>query len=103
VAYYNKAHVYIEDAGVISSDFLEISISDIDDGYKAEWTTIRTALVTKRECEDGIISCDCDEGSSDVRNLGTAIAAGGLFGCVPCAFVGGAIAALGAVGGLLCP
>jgi hypothetical protein len=62
VAYYNKAHVYIEDAGVISSDFLEISISDIDNGYNAKCTSIGTALVTERECEDGSISCDCDIG-----------------------------------------
>lgn len=97
----NKAHVYFETNGEIKNDFIEVTIDNNEDGYLASWSTVYS--VERSECTDSIVSCDCQEGAQDIANIGGVIASAGLFGCFVCAFVGGAIAAVAAVGSLACP
>jgi len=99
----NKAHVFFEKNGEIQKDYVEVTISNSENGYIASWNAVYDNSTRSEQCTDSIISCDCQEGSSDVQNIGTVIAAAGLFGCFVCAFVGAAIAAVGAAGSLACP
>ena len=45
---------------------------------------------------------DCKTGAATVAAVGRVIVFGSFFGCEPCAFVGGAITALGSIGFIAC-
>lgn len=45
---------------------------------------------------------DCTEGASVVMAVGTVVSFGRYIGCVPCAFIGGAVATVGAIGVIIC-
>ena len=101
----NRAHVFYSVNGQVQQDFIQVTIDNNGEDYFASCTAVYNSddLNKDDECNDSIISCDCQEGASDVSSIGTVIAAAGLFGCVPCAFVGAAIAAVAAAGSLACP
>ena len=108
----HKADLYFERDGVLADEVLEIAISVNPEAYNVQWKNVSTnkslAKSTfsknnnKNSCEDGIISCDCEEGASDVMTIGGVIAFAGFFACVPCPFVGGAVATVAGVISLTC-
>lgn len=105
-----KADLYFEQNGIITSDIIEVVISDINvpDVYYVEWqskydvNSTDVTTLSNSNCQDGIISCDCEKGAKDVQSIGAAIAFGGWFGCGPCPFVGGAIVVVAGLISLTC-
>jgi hypothetical protein len=90
-----KADLYIETDGVISTECLEITIGDTETSYEVNW--IKHSNLKLKNYSD-----KCNEGATKVMKVGGAIAFGGWFGCVPCPFVGGAIATVAGVLSLFC-
>lgn len=93
-----KADIYLEKNGVVSDEVLEIDIVNHDKSLKVKWnkkdSNNNTTFFEKttEECTSFIISCDCEEGATDIAKLGGIIAFAGFFGCVFCPFVGYALA-----------
>jgi hypothetical protein len=50
-----------------------------------------------------IISKNCSKGSNQIVAIGGTIAFAGFFGCLPCPFVGGAVATVAGLMGVFCP
>jgi hypothetical protein len=90
-----KADLYIETHGVISTESLEITIKDTETSYEVNW--IKHSNLKLKNNSDG-----CNDGASKVMKVGGAIAFGGFFGCLPCPFVGGAVATIAGVMSLFC-
>ena len=81
-----------------NEDNLDINpvLVNIDTNYKYNWESTSTSSRFRG------ISRDCKTGGGQVTAIGAAIAFGGFFGCLPCPFVGGAIAVLGGMSAF-CP
>lgn len=99
----NQAHVFYEKNGELFTNYIEVTVNNNGDDYVVNWITFYDSTERSEECNGSIVSCDCQEGSDDVSDIGAVIAAAGLFGCIVCAFVGGAIMAVAAAGSLACP
>ncbi|MFY9242300.1 MAG: hypothetical protein WAO74_04660 [Polaribacter sp.] len=113
-AYYNRMqHVfgnidmtkvttgYLKEFG-IRFNTIEVDISNynsINDEYEILWAKSNTNNSYAKTDYDVI---DCKTGAATVAAAGRVIAFGSFFGCVPCAFVGGAITALGSIGFIAC-
>lgn len=95
------ATIFIEGVNGKLVETLDINISDYDpltDTHKITWAIRNSNGASKLN----YLSKDCKTGAAQVGAAGRIIAFGSFFGCVPCAFVGGAISALGAAGYLAC-
>ncbi|WP_292901743.1 hypothetical protein [Nonlabens sp.] len=87
-------HLYFEQDSIVDDNYLEISMTDNPDYIDFSW-----------EKKEGFMKHDdeCNEGADKVGKIGAAIAVAGLFGCPPCIFAGGAVAAVAGVLSLFCP
>lgn len=90
-----RADLYIETDGVISTESLEITIGETETSYEVNWLK-HSNLRLKNNSDE------CNEGATKVMKVGSAIAFGGFFGCLPCPFVGGAIATVAGILSLFC-
>ena len=97
----SQASVIIETLNGDINEVLDLKISNfnpINDEYEILWSTIDS----NKSNVNNKSSTDCKTGAASVAAAGRVIAFGGAFGCVPCAFVGGAITALGSIGYIAC-
>lgn len=96
------ASIVIEDSDGILIETIEVDISNynsINDEYEILWAKSNTNNSYAKTDYD---VNDCKTGAATVAAAGRVIAFGSFFGCVPCAFVGGAITALGSIGFIAC-
>jgi hypothetical protein len=96
------ASIIIETSDGQFNEVIEVDISDYDsvnDEYKISWSINNQ---NKPYASKDYDPNDCRTGAATVAAVGRVIAFGSFFGCVPCAFVGGAITALGSLGYIGC-
>ena len=89
------ATLFIESEDGEINKMIELNIGEYNestDEFELFWSDPNSANRTT----------DCTTGASTVMAVGVIISFGSYFGCGPCGFVGGAIAALGAVGYIAC-
>lgn len=102
-----RAVVLIETADKQIIAILTVDILDYDgntDEYKISWAQ-SSGNITNSSCDTSIMyrgRHDCRTGAGMVTAAGRVIAFGSFLGCLPCAFVGGAISTLGALGYIGC-
>lgn len=100
-----KATLFIESADGKINEILELNIGVYNPGtdvYQLVWSN-EMYDDTKNIANHSRASRDeCSSGAASVAAAGRVIAFGSFFGCVPCAFVGGAITALGSIGYIAC-
>ena len=91
--------LFIESIDGTVNERIEIDINEYNsytDQYTLNWTYANENNLASRNPDD------CHEGAATVAAAGRVIAFGSFFGCAPCAFVGGAITALGSIGYIAC-
>jgi len=98
----NHASIIMETSDGQFNEVIEVDISDYDsvnDQFRISWSiNDQNKSYPSKDYDPH----DCRTGASTVAAAGRAIAFGSFFGCLPCAFVGGAITALGSLGYIAC-